>query len=301
MMVWVAYAAMCLIWGTTWLVIKVGLHYLPPVTGSGLRFLIAGLVLFAVAAARRELLAPREVPWKLVGVMGVFMCGVNYALVYLAETRLDSGLVAVLFATFPFFMFAFGRVLRIEKTTPLVWAGATVAFAGVAVISVGGQFRASSLYALAVIAAAASAAFANCYAKKHAQYGPLATLPLAMTAAGGATSAWGIGTEHVDWALAVAPVSLAALAYLALLGSGLAFFLNLWALQRLPASVIALVPLIIPVIAVSVGIVAGERFGAREALGSAVVVVGISIALARRLRRREPFQHTVIAPRAAGA
>jgi drug/metabolite transporter (DMT)-like permease len=301
-MVWVAYAAMCLIWGTTWLVIKVGLHYLPPVTGSGLRFLIAGLVLFVVARARGDLLAPRDVPWKLVGVLGVFLFGLNYALVYVAETRLDSGLVAVLFATFPFFMFGFGRILGGEKTTPLVVAGATIAFAGVAIISLGGQLRASPLFALAAIASAASAAFANSYAKQNSQYAPLATLPLAMTIAGGVAAAWGIATEHVDWTLAVAPPSLAALAYLALLGSGLAFFLNLWALQRLPASTIALMPLIIPVIAVSAGVLAGgEHFGLRETLGSAAVVVGISIALALRLRGSERPKHAAAAPRLADA
>lgn len=277
-----SYAGMCAIWGTTWLVIKVNLHYIPPITGVGLRFLIAGLALYAVAAMRGELRRFSEVPWKLVLVLAVMLFGLNYVLTYTAETRLDSGLVAVLFGTLPFFMFGMGQALVNERTTPRIWVGALVAFAGVALISLASQVQGSPLYALAAIGAAASSAFANVYAKRHSRHAPLLTLPPAMLIAGIAVGATGIAVEHPNWHIAFSAPSIVSLLYLALLGSGVAFFLNLWVLQRIAAWIVGLSSLIIPVIAVAVGVVfGGEHFTLRELGGSLLVIVGIFIALSQ--------------------
>ncbi len=234
-----AYAAMCAIWGTTWLVIKISLHYLPPVTGAGLRFVLAGLFLYAVAAMRGRRPVPARLPWKVVLVFALTLFGLNYVLTYVAETRLDSGLVSVLFGTLPFFVFAFGAIAR-ERTTPRIWIGAAIAFAGVALVSLGAQVQASPLYALAAIAAAASSAFANVYAKRHAHHDALVTLPPAMLIAGIAMMIGGTLTEPVAWARAFSAPSIGALLYLALLGSGVAFFLNLWVLQRIAVWIVGL-------------------------------------------------------------
>ena len=290
-MVWLAYAAMCLIWGTTWLVIKSGLHYVPPVAGVGIRFLLAGVLMYAVAIARGEAWSLKKLPWRVVLMFAAFYFAINYLLIYTAELRLDSGLVAVLFGTMPFFMFAFSKFFGGEGASPRVWSGAAVALAGVAVMSIGGAVSASPLYALAALGAAASGAIANLYAKQHANYPPLVTLPPAMTVAGLTLSIAGLLTEHVAWSSLVATQSLAAIAYLAIFGSCIAFFLNLWALARLPAWTVGLVPLIIPVVALTVGIIfGGEHFTLREALGSASVVAGISIAL---LPKRTRVAHAI--------
>ena len=278
-----SYAGMCAIWGTTWLVIKINLHYLPPVTGVGFRFLLAGLALYAVAAVRRELRPLREVPWKLVLVLATMLFGLNYVLTYTAETRLDSGLVAVLFGTLPFFMFGMGHALANERTTPRIWIGALVAFVGVGIISLASQVQGSPLYALAAIGAAASSAFANVYAKRHSHHDPLLTLPPAMLIAGIAVGASGIAIEHPNWALATSTPSIVSLLYLALLGSGVAFFLNLWVLQRIAAWIVGLSSLIIPVVAIAVGVAfGGEHFTLRELGGSLLVIAGIFIALSQR-------------------
>lgn len=275
-----AYAAMCAIWGTTWLAIKVSLQFAPPMTGVGLRFVLSGLFLYALAAARGELKPLAQMPWKLIAVLAIALFGLNYILTYYAETRLDSGLVAVLFGTLPFFVFAFAHHMTGERTTLRTWAGAVVAFAGVGVISLGSQVRGSPLFALAAIAAAAISAYGNVYAKRHSHHQPLVTLPPAMLFAGIGVGILGLLTEHTSWALVATPRSLAALAYLAVLGSGIAFFLNLWVLQRIAAWIVGLSALIIPVIAVIVGIVlGGESFTWRELAGSGLVIAGIWIAL----------------------
>jgi drug/metabolite transporter (DMT)-like permease len=282
-----AYAGMCAIWGTTWLAIKIGLHTLGPLTGVGIRFLIAGVFLFGVAALTGALRPVREIPWKLVAVFATMLFGLNYILTYTAETRLDSGLVSVLFGTLPFFTFGLGHLMVGERTTPRIWTGALIAFSGVAVISLAGQVRGSPVFALCAVGAAAVSAFANVYAKRHSHHDPLLTLPPSMTIAGGVIFAAGLTFERTDWAAAFAPRSLAALLYLAIFGSGIAFFLNLWVLKRLPVWIVGMSSLIFPVIAITVGILfGGEHFGWRELAGSLLVIAGMAIALVRREETR---------------
>jgi putative membrane protein PagO len=274
------YAVMCLIWGTTWLAIKIGLHAIGPLTGVGLRFSIAGLLLFAVAALRRELRPLSQLPWKLIAVFAVFTFACDYTLLYVGETHVDSGLTSVLFGTLPFFTFGFARVLANEQLTWRAAIGAAAAFAGVAIISLGGGVHGSPLYALAPIGAALAASFATAYAKRAPSVSPLASLPPAMTIAGAAILTAGLAFERTDWALAISPASLGALLYLAVAGSGVAFFCMLWLLERLPAGTIGLSSLTFPVIALTAGaLFGGEHVGMRELAGSAMVISGMAIAL----------------------
>lgn len=277
-----AYALMCAIWGTTWFGIKISLHYVPPISGAGLRFIIAGVAMYAAALLARKTVPAREMPWKLIAVLAVFLFGLNYILTYVAETHVSSGLSAVLFGVLPFFMLGMGHFLIGERTTPMTWLGALLAFGGVAAISLQADARGLVWYALAAVGAAASSAFANIYAKRHAHNDPLVTLPPAMLIAGMSVAAIGFGTEHPDPHRAFSLASWGALLYLALAGSGIAFFLNLWLLQRIDAWIVGLSSLIIPVIAVTVGATFGsEQFGVRDLLGAALVLIGVWIALAR--------------------
>ncbi|MBV8728000.1 MAG: EamA family transporter, partial [Candidatus Eremiobacteraeota bacterium] len=222
-----AYAVMCAIWGTTWLVIKIGLQTTPPISGVGLRFILAGAFLYAIAMTTKRGWPPRNVPWKLVMVLSATLFGANYVLTYIAETHLSSGLVAVLFGTMPFFTFGLGHFMVGERTTPAVWIGATCAFSGVAIISLGGTAQGSLLFALAAIAAALSSAFANVYAKRHSAHEPLLVLPPAMLVAGVILFVAGIVIERPD-ASAFSGRALGAVLYLSIAGSGIAFFLNMW-------------------------------------------------------------------------
>jgi drug/metabolite transporter (DMT)-like permease len=277
-----AYAALCLIWGTTWLAIKIGLQTLGPLMGVGLRFAIAGVLLAIVAFVCGEVRPLRNYPWRVIAVLAATMFGLDYILNYVAETRLDSGLVSVLFGTSPFFNFIIGYAMLKEYAGPLVWLGALVAFAGVAIISLTGEVRASILYALCAVASAAIAAFANVYAKRYAEYPPLVTLPPAMLVAGCAIAVVGLFVEPTNWAAVFTPASLGALLYLAIIGSGIAFFLLMWLLARIPAYAVGLATLIFPVIALAVGaLLGGEHLGTRELLGSALVIGGLGFTLGK--------------------
>ncbi len=277
----VAYAAMVLIWGTTWLGIKVSLAGLPPLTGAGVRFLVAGLAFYAIAFGMKTDFRKTAPPAHLVLVLALTMFGLTYALTYLAETKLSSGLVAVLFGTLPFFVYAFAHVLVGERATPRMLFGALLALAGVAAISLSGDFRASLAYVAAALLASAASAFANVYLKRYANAEPLATLPPAMLLGGALMFASGLVFEHVDLTRALTLPSLGSILYLAAGGSVIAYYLNHWLLQRVDSGTVGLSALMIPVVAVTVGVVfGGEVLRLADFAGAALVLLGSWFALA---------------------
>jgi drug/metabolite transporter (DMT)-like permease len=276
-----AYTIMCAIWGTTWLAIKVALTGFPPLGGAGVRFIIAALVLYAVAPFLARPGAPKP-PLKLVLVLAATLFGFNYALTYYAETHLASGLVAVVFGTMPFFVFGLGALMLREKVSARTIAGAVLALLGVIVISLtttGGEL----IYLIAALAATLLSSYGNVYLKRFADCDPFLTLPPAMLIAGIGQTAAGAFVTPIDLHSALAPAPILATLYLAIFGSGIAFYLNHWLLQRLPTWVVSFSALVIPVIAVVVGaLFAQEAFGTRELIGAALVVAGVWFALAQR-------------------
>jgi len=277
-----AYATCVFIWGTTWLGIKFSLEGLPALTGSGIRFALAGLVLYALAALLRVDFRHHAPPLHLVVVLAATMFGLNYALTYMAETHLPSGLVAVLFGTMPFFIFGFAHVMVGERAHRNTILGALLALAGVALISLVGNVRGDVLYVVAALVASASSGYSNVYLKRFADAEPFTTLPPAMLLAGIVLAASGIAFEHPDWHRALAPASLAALAYLAVFGSAIAFYLNHWLLQRIDSGIMGLSALMIPVLAVVVGaLFGGEVLGLRDLAGALLVLLGVWLSLWR--------------------
>ncbi len=249
--------------------------------GAGIRFILAGLFLYALAAIARVKFRHAAPPIHLVLVLAVTMFGLNYALTYLAETHLASGLVAVVFGTMPFFIFGFAHVMVGERAGRNTIIGALLALGGVATISLVGDVRADLLYVLATLGASASSAYANVYLKRYADAEPLTTLPPAMLLAGIAMTVYGVSVEGIDVHRALAPASLGALAYLAIFGSAIAFYLNHWLLQRIDSGTMGLSALMIPVLAVVVGALFGhEVFGIRDILGALLVIVGVWLSMA---------------------
>src|SRR5947207_13550035 len=94
-----AFVALCLIWSSTWLAIKVGLRDLPPVSFVAIRFIIAVAVLMAVSTGRVRLLPVRRSDYPLLAFTGMLMFGLNYPLLFWGEKYVSSGLAAVLQAT----------------------------------------------------------------------------------------------------------------------------------------------------------------------------------------------------------
>jgi putative membrane protein PagO len=151
---------MCVIWGTTWLAIKIALTGFSPLGGVGVRFLIAGTLLYAGSIVFRWSQAEAP-PLKLIVMLAVAMVGGNYALTYFAETHLASGLVAVLFGTMPFFIFGLGALMLRERVSVRAVTGAIAALGGVVTISLTGEGGAL-IYIVATLLASALSASATC-------------------------------------------------------------------------------------------------------------------------------------------
>ena len=255
---------------------------MPAVFGAGVRFIVAAALLYALALALRIDFRRNTPPWHLVGVLALTMFGLNYALTYLAETHLASGLVAVLFGTMPFFIFGFAHRMLGERADRNTIVGALLALGGVTMISLVGDVRGDLLYIFAALLASASSGYANVYLKRYAHAEPLATLPPAMLAAGIVMTAWGAVFERIDLHRATSMTTLVAVAYLAVFGTAIAFSLNHWLLQRISSGLMGLSALMIPVLAVAVGaLFGGEILGLRDIVGALLVVGGVWLSLTR--------------------
>src|SRR2546430_690222 len=161
----IAWLTLCVVWSSTWLVIKIGLRDLPPISYAGIRFLVAIIVLFIVSAGRVSLLPRRGFDYLLLAFTGVLMFAVNYGLLFWGELHVSSGLAAVLQATIPMFGMLFAHLMLPDEPLQLPkLLGALVALGGVAMICerlLGFNGLMAFWGGLGIIFGAAGAAFSN--------------------------------------------------------------------------------------------------------------------------------------------
>src|SRR6476469_582083 len=164
-----AWLTLCVVWSSTWLVIKIGLKDLPPVSFVAWRFVVAVLVLLAISIGRTRLLPLRPYDYVFLGVTGLLMFSVNYTLLFCGELHVSSGLAAVIQASIPIFGMIFAHWMLPDEPLRLQrLAGALVAIGGVAIICVrllsfNGWL--AFLGGLGITIGAASAAFSNVWLK----------------------------------------------------------------------------------------------------------------------------------------
>jgi drug/metabolite transporter (DMT)-like permease len=272
---------LCIIWGSTWLFIKLGLENLPPITFAGIRFVIACVILFALIGLRRIALPANRHDWELLALTGVLSFSLNYGLVFWGEQYISSGLAAVLQATLP----AFGLVIAHfhlpgERMTWSKIFGVVLGFLGVAVVFsnqlaiAGGKALAGCV---ALVLSALFAAYSNVLVKAHGR-----KLEPAILAAGqmffGLIPLLLIGIPlegnpfHYHWT----PVAWLALLYLAVVGSVIAFMLYYWLVHHMDVTKTMLISLVTPVVAVVLGmLVLGEDLSWRTVAGGLMIMVGV--------------------------
>ena len=280
------FALLCLIWGTTWSVIQIGLRGIPPFTGASLRFAIAGFLLLGLALARGVPLGKRRHEVALWVVNGLLSFTVCYGIVYWAEQWVPSGLAAVLFATYPFFVAIVGHyALPAERVSRLEIAGILVGFAGVALIfaadfdALGGPdvLRGSLAMLLSPIAAAGASVSIKRWGGGIHAFSHSSVPMIGAAAVLGGIAALTERSRDVSWNAE----SISALLYLAIAGSAVTFSLYFWLLQHLPAKRLALVAYIVPLVAMAIGFLRGEPVTARTIAGSAAVLAGVALAARR--------------------
>jgi drug/metabolite transporter (DMT)-like permease len=281
---YLAWAAVCVIWGTTYLGIRVSLETMPPALMGGLRWTIAGALLAIYVVARGQQLPPLP-RWPGIALLGFLLLGLGNGGVVFAEQWIPSGLAAVLVASSPFWMAGVEAALPGgERLRGNVIAGLLIGFGGIMVLvwpdlTFGGAANRQFLAGvIALQVASLGWALGSAYSRRHTLTdNVLGTTAYQMLAGGLMMVA--AGTVRGEWAqLYFTPRTAGALAYLATLGAVGGFVAYTYALRHLPVSFVSLYAYINPVIAVTLGVLLlGEPFNSRMAAAAALVFAGVAV------------------------
>lgn len=286
----VAFAACCAVWGTTFLVIKSSNEGFPPLWGAALRLALAAAILAVVWAFTREAM-PRGRVLGVVVLFGLLDFGVNLGFLYWGESRgVPSGLSAVFYATVPVLTLLLARLVGQERLDAGRLAGVLLAFVGVGVVFASElTARADAWALLAILAAAVSAALSSVLLRTIPAQPVLPTVTLGCGASALLLALASLVLGE-PWSFPAEAAAWWPILYLAVLGSIVAFGLFTWLLNQWDASSVTLVGVIVPVVAVVVGVVVGrERLAWTTLAGGALVVGGVATAVlrARALARAE--------------
>jgi drug/metabolite transporter (DMT)-like permease len=280
-----------LIWGSTWLFIKLGLRDLPPISFAGIRFVIAAMILLVVVAVRRPQLPSGLREWGFIAATGFLAFTMNYGLLFWGEQRTSSGLAAILQTIIPVVgMLIAHYYLPDERITPGKLVGVVLAMAGVAIIfsnQAGGRESSSLLGSAAIVIGACSVAYANVLVKAHGRHFEPSVIASGQMVFGliplllvGFTLEGNPFRFHWTW------LALTSLLYLALIGSAVAFLIYYWLVRHMDVTRTMLIPLVTPLIAVSLGMfVLNEEFSWRTAVGGVCIMSGIGMIVLRRIKR----------------
>ena len=277
------FSLLCLIWSSTWLMIKVGLQGAPPLTAAGLRFGLAALLIFAILGWRRIQLPRSKAFLSLTLYLGLFQTTIPYALVYWAEQYLTAGLTALLFSTMPLMVAFLARVFLGDPLSPWKLAGIVVGTIGVYVIfadSVSFGGRETVYGVVAVLGSAFFASLSSVAVKKYSQkYQPLAAISLPHAYGGVLLIAGGAAIERVS-PLGWDGLTYFTVVYLAIFGSVAAFALYFWIIKHIDVTVLSYQTFIIPVLASLLGwIFLRETVTINTAIGGSLVLFGIALAV----------------------
>lgn len=278
-----AWIAVCIIWGTTYLAIRVAVRTLPDVWLSGVRFAIAGTVMSLILKLRGEKFPPLS-HWKYIGLSGVLLIGIGNWFVVIAERTVPSGPTSLLIATLPFWIM-FAEALMAKKLGaapprigPRQIGGFIIGFCGVLLLvlpQLKETFDSRYLFGVVLLQVANVAWGAgSIYSKyKKVDAGPLVNAALQMLIGGAFMCVVGLirGEFHpIQWETD----GIVAFLYLLLVGSMVAYVCFIYALSKLPASLVSLYGYINPMIAIWLGrLILNEEVG-WNTIAATVVILG---------------------------
>lgn len=277
------FTALCFIWGSEWMVIKIGLEFFPPFLFTGIVSAIAAIVLMVIVK-----LFDAEIPrklscWSVMVFLGLFQIVLPYGLVFWAEQYIPSGFAALLGATNPVFVVVFARMLVDERLTRFKGLGVIVSFAGLTAIFLKDIVSVESLVAhgsilgsLGVVGFSASGALANVVAKRYAREIHPATNALVQAVTGTVVlSSVALATGE-DTTLKLTMTATTIAIYLGAVAFALSYFGLYWLLKKTTATNISLMSFITPIVALAAGwLVLNEVPDTNLGLGAALVLLGV--------------------------
>ena len=289
---WAALLAVWFLWGSTYDVIRIGVRDFPPFLLAGFRYLLAGAMILPLRA--RSIRAARPFTWRnwrsAVIIGGLLLLGGNGGLTA-GERSLPAGIAALLVATVPLWLVVFEAVQQRRMVAPRVIGGLALGVAGiVTLVRPAPAHRLDTVAVVTVLAASAAWALGSLYSKRAPQpREPFTGTAMQMIAGGSlllvaaaATGEWGqLGPSAGTWQ------AVAALLWLALPCSVIAFSAYIYALKVLPTSTVATYAFVNPIVAALIGWpLLGEPVTAQIAIAGAVIVAAVLTILSAGHKRR---------------
>jgi drug/metabolite transporter (DMT)-like permease len=282
-LIWVALGTVYVIWGTTYLGIRVTNETLPPLLAAGTRFVIAGTVLFAVSTRRRD---ASEDPigrpqWLAALLVGTGLIAFGNGSVVLAERTVPSGTVALIFALVPLWIALWDRFAGGRRLPGRVVIGILLGFGGAALLVNDARLAVPVSGLLLAISASMSWAAGSLIARSaRLPRRPLVGNAMVMMAGGSITLLWGIARGELSL---IEPdrfsaASVLALGYLVVFGSWVAFTAYVWLLRNARTSLVATYAWVTPMLAVYLGhLIADEPLRSRSLFAGGVVLAAVAL------------------------
>ena len=280
---WLSLLVVWVVWGSTYLAIRVVVAEMPPLVAAGARFLSAGTIMAAVALVvdrRHGWPSPRQ--WLDYALVGVLLLSIGNALVMWSERTVPSGIAALIVATVPVWILLLDGLRPGGRPwTPRLWLGTVVGLAGVALVA-RPQGASGSAHWLAIVAlqvACLSWTIGSLYAQAVPKRLPLASAAAVEMLASGAVLLLASRLFGEDWArmAAASPRAWGAVAYLVSFGSLVGFTAFAYCLNELPASTVGTYAYVNPVVAVLLGhLVLAEPLTSALLAGGVLVVASVA-------------------------
>lgn len=293
----IAFAAVYIIWGSTYLAIRVGVQHLPPLLFAGVRFVVAGILLMLYARHRGQNFPRQLHEWRTITITAFFMLVAANGLVVWGEQWVPSNQAALIVATTALWLAGFGVLgPQGHRLGPRTVLGLAIGFFGAAMLLLPDRgFTLEHFWAqLGLLAACPLWAAGSMYAKRC----QLTTQPLMIAAmqslvAGIILSVFGIaGGETARWTWSVE--AMASLLYLIVFGSCFAYAAYIWLLHEVSPAALGTYAYINPLVAVALGWwVLDETLSAEQMAGTVVILIGVLIvSIARPKALAAPSQRT---------
>jgi drug/metabolite transporter (DMT)-like permease len=284
-LIWTALWAVYLIWGTTYLAIRVANETLPPLIAAGVRFLVAGAVLYAITIRRGDAQGDRPGPaqWRAAAIVGGALVAGGNGLVVLSERTIPSGIAALIIAVVPLWMALVDRVLLRHRVGALTVLGLVLGFGGAALLIGGTAFEEGAPLSGMLVCVMATLFWTS--GSLYSRNAPLPRRPLVgagMEMMIGGAILLVAGAIRGEVALidldAFSARSVVALAYLITMGSWVGYTSYVWLLRTARTTLVSTYAYVNPVVAVLLGwLILDETVTVRTLVAGAVIVVAVAI------------------------
>ncbi len=288
---WLGYVSLCLIWGSTWLAIRVAVHDIPPLEAAAIRFVTAGILLLAVARLQRRKWPQGRNQWQAIMVLSLTIMAVPYGLLFWAEQHVMSSMTAVLFSAMPLAVSLFTPAMMHRKVPRQAVFAMVIGFGALLSLFYGGGLNTSSkalIGGVAVLVSMTLSAWSVVYAKLRLRDVDSVVSTGLQLLFGSVVLLWGTWALEAHRQAVWTRPALFAMAFLTLFGSAAAFVIYYWLLKKFQPYQLSTISLIVPVIAIMEGWVAREPIYLMMVI--AVIVVLGSVRSVLRAEAEKPAE-----------